>query len=247
MPKKEEEGKKLLISPMYHNINSDKYSNDLDLFEKHLIYIKENYNIVLPEDKLKNKNICLTFDDAFYNFYYYVFPLLKKYNIKAILAVPTKYILDSTSLNCKERLDIPHDDTYSSIEKAPFCTFEELQIMSDSGLLKIASHSHNHVNLNECNNLKEELELSKKIIENKLNIICDTFIFPFGKYNNLVLNESKKYYKYLFRIGNGINNDFNGINDVIYRVNGDGLKDYKDIFSFKNMLKYKIKSFIKSF
>ncbi len=232
---------------MYHNINADKYSNDLEVFAKHLLYIKEHYNIILPNERLTGNDICLTFDDAFYNFYFYVFPLLKKYNIKAILAVPTKFILDDTDMFSEDRLSILHDDTYANIHKAPFCTFKELKEMNDSGLVKIASHTVNHINLQECKELDFELKNSKETLEKKLSINCDTFIFPYGKYNENILEKSKKYYKHLFRIGNAINKDFDGINGVIYRINADGLKDEKDIFSFKNMLKYKIKYFIKSF
>ena len=246
MQKKEEEVRKLLISLMYHNINADKYSNDLNIFKKHLLYIKDNFNIVFPEDKLKEKNICLTFDDAFFNFYEYVFPLLKELNIKVILAVPTKFILEDSSLEKGKRLDVLHDETYLQIEKAPFCTYKELKEMSDSGLVKIASHTVSHINLNKCKNLSFELKDSKKILEAKLDISCDTLIFPFGKYDDRVLEEARKEYKYLFRIGNGINKDFTGTKDVIYRINADNLKDEKEIFSFFNMTKYKIKSFIKS-
>lgn len=236
----------MLISTMYHNIGTDKYSNNIDVFKQHLIYIKNNFNIVLPSDKLNGTDICLTFDDAFYNFYEYVFPLLNELNIKVILAVPTKFILDDTEELKENRLSIKHDDTYTNIPKAPFCTFKELKEMSDSGLVQIASHSHNHINLNECNSVEFELQKSKEILEQKLSIKCDIFIFPFGKYNNEVLEETRKYYKFMFRIGNATNKDFDGIKDVIYRINADDLKDEKDIFSFKNMLKYKIKQLIKS-
>ena len=54
------------------------------------------------------------------------YDLLQKYNIKVILAVPTKFILDNTNEKDEDRLNILHDDTYSNIHKAPFCTFEEL-------------------------------------------------------------------------------------------------------------------------
>jgi len=247
MQKKEEEVKPLLISTMYHNINADKYSNDLEVFREHLLYIKENYNIILPSDKVTKKSICITFDDAFYNFYVHVFPLLQELNIKVLLAVPSKFILDETHESQKSRLSIKHDDTYSQIEKAPFCTFKELKEMSDSGLVKMASHSHSHVNLTQSKELNFELTHSKKVLEEKLNITCDTLVFPFGKYDDRVINASKKHYSYLFRIGNGINKDFSGINGLIYRVNADGLKNANDLFSFQNMLKYKFKSFIKSF
>ncbi|MCW8896106.1 polysaccharide deacetylase family protein [Sulfurimonas sp.] len=247
MLKKENGDKKLLISTMYHNINSDKYSNKLSIFKEHLLYIKNNFNVVFPEDTLKGKDICLTFDDGFYNFYEYVFPLLKELNLKAILAVPTKFILDDTNIQKKDRLAIMHDDTYSHIDQAPFCTFKELKEMSESGHVKIASHSHSHTNLSTCDNLKYELQKSKQILEEKLSIKCDSLIFPYGKYDETVLTMAKKEYKYLFRIGNGINKNFDGINGIIYRINADNLKNEKSIFSYTNMLKYRIKSFIKSF
>lgn len=73
----------------------------------------------------------------------------------------------------------------------------------------------------------------------------DSFVFPFGKYNQNILKEAQKYYKYNFRIGNAIHKDFSGINGAIYRVDGDGLKTPNEIFKFKKILKYKLKGFIK--
>jgi peptidoglycan/xylan/chitin deacetylase (PgdA/CDA1 family) len=231
---------------MYHNIGSDKYSNDLELFKKHLSYIKESFIVTLPQENLSGKNICLTFDDGFYNFYEYVFPLLKELNLKAILAVPTKFILDDTTIPKESRLSIKHDETYAQMDKAPFCTFKELQEMSQSGFVKLASHSHSHVDLSTCKDLEFELQKSKELLEQKCGITCDTLVFPFGKYNKTVVEMARREYKYLFRIGNAINSDFNGINGVIYRINADGLKDKKSIFSKTNILKYRIKSLIKS-
>jgi peptidoglycan/xylan/chitin deacetylase (PgdA/CDA1 family) len=235
----------MLISTMYHHINSDKYSNNLDIFINHLKYIKSNYNIVLPNDNISSNSICLTFDDAFFDFYYYIFPLLKKFNMKVILAVPVKYILEDTLVSSNDRLSISHDDSYSN--KESFCTYKELKKMVDSKLVYIASHSYSHTNLTMSNNLSLEIIESKSILEKKLNIKVDTFIFPFGKYDKRVLDMCKRYYKYLFRIGNGMNKDFNGVKGLIYRINADNLKDEKNIFSKKNIFKYKLKSLIKSF
>jgi len=237
----------MLLSLMYHNINSDKYTNNLEIFEKHLKYIKENFNIVLPGDSLGKKNICLVFDDGYYNFYNYVFPLLKELNIKMMFAIPTAFILDVTKVEKKKRLNIKHDEAEQNVEYAPYCTYEELKEMSDSGLVKIASHSVNHVDLTKANNLILELNDSKKNLEKKINIKCDSLVLPFGKYDEKVISEAKKIYKYIFRIGNGINKDFLGIKGLIYRVSADNLKNEKDIFSWQNMLKYRLKSFLKSF
>ena len=231
---------------MYHNIGADKYSNDVGIFKKHLHYISKNFNIVVPDEPLSGKDICLTFDDGFYNFYHYVFPLLQEFDIKVLLAVPTMYILDDTTRSAHQRLSIKHDDTYNNIDKAPFCTFKELKQMHDSGLVKIASHAHSHVDLTQCEDLDKELAYSKELLETKLHTTIDTLVFPYGKYDAHVLKHAKKQYRYLFRIGNGINKDFQGIKDVIYRINADGLKDEKEIFSKTNIFKYSLKSFIKS-
>ena len=236
---------------MYHHINSDKYSNNLELMKKHFKYIAKNYNVVTPNDKLSTKklNICLTFDDGYYDFYHFVYPLLKKLNLKAILAIPVKFILDDTTLNSNTRLSLSHDENYQdkNYKKfASFCTYKELKEMSDSGFVTIASHSFSHLNLKD-KNLDLELELfkSKEILEQKLNTKIDSFVFPFGKYSDKIIQLAKKEYKYLFRIGNAINRDFDGINGVIYRVNGDNLKTYKEIFNFKNRVKFYLKQIIK--
>ncbi len=233
---------------MYHHVDSDRCSNELDIFEQHLKYIKENFITVFPKNDItKNKNsVCLTFDDAYADFYYYIFPLLKKYNLKAILGVPSKYILNATSESKETRLGFEHNDLFKNYEKATFCTYQEMREMLKSGLIQIASHSHTHTNLLEDGiNLKEEFETSKKLLEEKLNTKVDSFIFPFGKYNDRIAKECSKHYKYMFRIGNAIHKDFSGINGVIYRVDGDDLKTPDEIFKFSSIIKYRFKAFTK--
>jgi peptidoglycan/xylan/chitin deacetylase (PgdA/CDA1 family) len=234
---------------MYHHLNSDRCSNNIDIFEKHLEHISQNFRSVFPtDDTLPNNAICLVFDDGYYDFYTLIFPLLKKYNIKALLAVIPKYILDDCELDDNIRLNYEHNDLFKHYKNGTFCTYKELENMIKSGLVQVVSHSYSHKNLVDDKDidLKEELEKSKNILQTKLNIKVESFVYPFGKYNQAILDETCKYYKYSFRIGNGVNKDFKGVNGVVYRIDGDNLKDPKDIFSFKNILKYKFKSFTKS-
>lgn len=86
---------------MYHHINSDDLplSNSDAMIESHLKLISQRFTTVFPGDELTNNSICLTFDDAYYDFYHYVFPLLKKYNLKTLLAVLRAFIAGSTKLN----------------------------------------------------------------------------------------------------------------------------------------------------
>lgn len=233
---------------MYHHVNSDRCSNDLAMLERHLEYIANNFISIFPLDgKLPKNSICLVFDDGYYDFYKFIFPILKEFKLKAMLAVIPKYILDDTNISSEKRLGFEHNDLLKEYKNATLCTYKELKEMIDSGLVQVVSHSYSHKNLTEDGiNIKEELELSKNILEDKLDIKVESFVYPFGKYNQKILDETKKYYRYAFRIGNGINFNFKGIGGVIYRIDGDNLKSPDEPFKFKNMIKYSFKSLIKS-
>ena len=232
---------------MYHHLNSDRCSNDYAVFEQHLEYISKNFTTTFPTENMPKNPICLVFDDGYYDFYKLIFPLLQKYNTKALLAVIPKYILESCNNSDEERLAPEHNDLFKHYEKGTFCSYEELQEMIESGLVQVVSHSYSHQNLVEDNvNLEEELVKSKSILEEKLNIKVESFVYPFGKYNQSILDETMKHYKYSFRIGNGVNRDFSGIRGVIYRIDGDNLTHPSEIFSWKKMIKFKFKSFTKS-
>lgn len=232
---------------MYHHLNSDRCSNDYAIFEEHLIYLSQNFTTVFPTfEALTDNPICLVFDDGYYDFYKLIYPLLQKYQLKALLGVIPSVILDSCNKEDTIRLAPEHNHLFEHYKDGTFCSYEELKEMQESGLVQIASHSLTHANLVEDSvNLKNELQLSQAILEEELNTKVESFIFPFGKYNQEILDETKKYYKYAFRIGNGVNKDFYGVNGVIYRVDADDLQDGSSLFNFTNILKYKFKEFTK--
>jgi peptidoglycan/xylan/chitin deacetylase (PgdA/CDA1 family) len=220
----------MLLTFLYHHVGNSKYSNSKEMLETHFAYLKKNYKIVVPNEKLSpfRINICLSFDDAYFDFYHFVFPLLKKLNIKAVLAVPVKYIVDSQDIDPAKRLSVPHnqatnEEIYKA--KAPFCTWNELDEMAKSGLVHIASHSYSHKNL-----LAQEVDLNLEIIESKkkleqnLNIEISTFVYPLGKFNRNIHKMTMKHYKYAMRIGSSFNFSWQNINKINYRIISDNLK-----------------------
>ncbi len=231
----------MLLVLMYHSIK------EIDIFQSYIKYISKKYPIVIPGDILPSSqlSICLTFDDAYFDFYHYVYPLIQEENIRAVVGVPVKYILDETSIDIKTRLNVPYDeamknDTY--IKKAPFCTWKELKEMVNSGSVKVASHSTNHLNMTLTGvDLDNELVASKKFIQQKLSQEINTFVYPYGKVNRKVHYEASMHYKYLMRIGSALNKDWHNSNNMIYRVNGDSFmkdKGPKKLSFFKYYLKY---------
>jgi peptidoglycan/xylan/chitin deacetylase (PgdA/CDA1 family) len=240
----------MLICPLYHRINKEVYSNPLEIMDAHLRHISEQFNVVLPGDPLNRQklNVCLTFDDALFDFYHLAFPLLKKYSVRAVLAVPVKYILDDTAIPAEVRLSVPHEESHIDgvyQKKAPYCTWKELKEMSESGLVSMASHSYSHCAIRCDGSVDLDLELvqSKQILEDKLGITVRTFVYPFGKYDKAAFSIVKNNYEFAMRIGNAINSSWSNTTGVTYRVNADGMKDPYDLFRTKNMFGYYWKLF----
>lgn len=234
---------------MYHHINSDDLplSNSDLMLEAHLDLISKRYVTVFPGEEVQIPSICLTFDDAYYDFYYYVFPLLKKYKLKVLLAVPVAYILENTDLVPSVRLSLKHHEIYKNYQAfAPFCTYVELREMVRSGLVEIASHSMNHVNLMDKNvDLNEEIFGSKVLLEEKLGCRVDSFVLPYGKYNDEAVALAQEYYGYVFRIGNALNPSWEGIGGLVYRIKGDALKSPDELFKPLKQLGFWFKTVVK--
>lgn len=92
--------------------------------EDDLKYLKENgYRTILPREMWfaseEDKNIVLTFDDGYEDFYYNVFPLLKKYNARAAI-----YIIGA------------------KIGKKGFLNESQIKEMDESGLVEIGNHTY---------------------------------------------------------------------------------------------------------
>ena len=120
---------------MYHSLLKDeKLQNDYTvsptLFENDLKYLTENgYTTVVVKDltdyvygikSLPEKCIKLTFDDGYYNNYYYALPLLEKYNCKALISQ-----IPSVSAKITETKE--NSLTYEQIP------FDDMKEMTDSG------------------------------------------------------------------------------------------------------------------
>ncbi|MBQ7039743.1 MAG: polysaccharide deacetylase family protein [Clostridia bacterium] len=139
------DGKIPLPVIMYHSVLEDesrsgKYVVTPDILESDFKYLSENgYKTVTVSDllaykkgetELPEKCIMLTFDDGYYNNYSYLFPLLKKYNFRAVLSVVGRYT-DEYS-NSGEKMN----NNYSH------ATWAQLKEMQDSGYIEIQNHSY---------------------------------------------------------------------------------------------------------
>lgn len=233
----------MLLTLLYHQISHSKYGNPLPLFEKHLSYIANRYRTVHPGDTVPvNKlSVCLTFDDATFDFYALIFPLLQKYQLKAVLAVPTAFIPHHITHTEEERLKLlsEYKQPNTSASSPAFCSWDELRFLSDSPLIEIASHSVNHLPFNkEIVDIEYELYASKLVLKEMLKKTPKTFVYPFGRFTIACHARAKKHYPFIMRIGSALNIDWYNRNQIIYRVNADNLQYDKSPFLIRKYLRY---------
>lgn len=154
-------------------------------FEMHMQYLKKNgYKTITFEEmnlyqncEDRHKNVILTFDDGYEDNYTNMFPILKKYDFKAVI-----FILAGMRTNAWDA---------GSNEEPLVKLLNDWQIseMVDYGI-QFGSHGMNHRKLTDLNynELYDEIALSKKLIEEKVGKAINTFCYPYGDVNEKVKN-----------------------------------------------------------
>lgn len=170
---------------MYHAVSDNMWGIE-SLFvkpsrmEEQLKWLTENgYTPIWFEDLNRlgeiEKPIILTFDDGYDDNYTELFPLLKKYQVKATVFMIT-----------------------GSIGKEHYLTEAQIREMAASGLISVQSHTVSHPMLPELNaeQLKTELTESKRKILELTGKEPFVFCYPTGKYNKMVKEAVKEEYQY---------------------------------------------------
>jgi len=207
---------------MYHGFTSggktSEYVIDASDFENDIIFLKENgFNFVNTYDlvnyvysgiPLPKKPIMLTFDDGYLNNYTYVFPIIKKHNIKVVISPIGYYVEYYSSLNERNPL-------YTQL------TDKEITEMQNSGLVDFQNHSYNMHSLNDRkgssikqNELPDDyirefcydLKKAEDVLQNITGIKPHAYVYPFGIYSSESLSVLKQSgYKITMRCYEGFN------------------------------------------
>ncbi len=165
---------------MYHSINTNTQNNSLlvvtpENFRRQMRFLKEHdYHVVSLEeaaDFIRNKKrvpshtIAITFDDGYKDNYTYALPILKEYHFPATIFI----VVNEVGVPPEQRL-----------------SWDEIYAMQRTGLITFGSHTMNHPNLAGVTSgeaLKNEIQGSKKILEEKLGKKVETFSYPSGRFS----------------------------------------------------------------
>ena len=156
----------------YHDLHFDNvYTNmstPISLFKLHVEIIrKSGYEIVSKITK-KHGQIEISFDDGFLGIYENINTIIE-------LGVPIKIFIVT-----------------SYIGKDNYINESQLLSLNSNPLVSIGSHTHLHSDLTTYRNVNmlEELEKSKLILESILGSSIDSLAFPYGRFNNSVINNA---------------------------------------------------------
>jgi peptidoglycan/xylan/chitin deacetylase (PgdA/CDA1 family) len=151
------------------------------IFEKELATLKDNnYETYFVKDipdilagniYYSPKSIVLTFDDGYQDFYTDVYPLLKKYQMRATVFIINDYLGRHGFLNKEEVIELSH-----------------------SGLVEIAAHTLDHAYLKNIASSAARIEIfeSKKQLEGLIGIPVSSFAYPYGAFDQQAVDLVKE-------------------------------------------------------
>jgi peptidoglycan/xylan/chitin deacetylase (PgdA/CDA1 family) len=229
-----------LLVLMYHRAQAGAYGNSAEMLDQHFRYIREHYAVLLPGENGDpgRLNVCLTFDDAYFDFYATVFPLLQKHGLRAVLGVPVACVMETVNVPAANRLAVPHDRAFGAPALGAFCTWPELEQLARSGHVAIAAHGYTHVRLDRGNaNLGVEIDTPATLLRARLRQPVDSFIFPYGRYSAEALDHAADQYRYVFRIGGALNRGWN--TRPLYRVDADQMVSADARFASRTLALYR--------
>ena len=167
---------------MYHGICPDvvgrhpyfETNTSPELFAQHMRFLRENgYATVDLNEALEaimtgrncQKQVAITFDDGFRDFYTHAFPILAEYGLKA-----TMFIVSDRTNGQRVCLD-----------GKEYMTWQELREVHSYGV-RIGSHTVSHPELYQLsrNEVERQIRQSKETIEDELGESIRSFSYPYA-------------------------------------------------------------------
>jgi hypothetical protein len=233
-----------LLVLMYHRARAGAHGNAPEMLDAHFALVAKYYQNVLPGEDLASGrlNVCLTFDDAYFDFYARVFPLLKKHGLRAVLAVAPLFVRETIEAPIGERMGLSVDEAFAQPARGGFCTWGELCEMVRSGRVQIAAHGYSHCRLDKADtDLTGEIEVPQRMLADRLGAPVESFAFPYGRYSAPALRRTRARYRHVFRIGGASNASWS--RRLLYRVDADRMEAPESPFAPARLMRYRARYF----
>lgn len=134
------------------------------------------------DGKKHGRVVGITFDDGYQNNLTYAAPILKKYGFSATCYIVSENIGSSNTWDLKDK-----------ITQRPLMTENEINEWLELGF-DIGAHTKTHPDLTCVSNEQALIEINdcKIELEEKFKVSVNDFCYPFGRFNDFVLNVLKE-------------------------------------------------------
>jgi peptidoglycan/xylan/chitin deacetylase (PgdA/CDA1 family) len=176
----------------YHIVNPEEFESDLEFLSRNG-YVTIDADTLLDHFKERreapHRSVVLSFDDGERNLYEVAFPSLRRYDMKAVAFIATRFHQDQDA----------HTLSSSSTDISCPLSWSQIRQMHESGVIDFQSHTHEHryiprwpepADLEGSDaevvrssrgpeiGIAEDFQLSKETLEQKLNKTVSHLAFP---------------------------------------------------------------------
>jgi peptidoglycan/xylan/chitin deacetylase (PgdA/CDA1 family) len=195
----------MFVTLNYHIINSaisGKIAISEESFEQQLAYLyTRGYTTLSLAQAIANldglwqappHSVLLTFDDSYADAAHVALPRLQAHGMRATLFVITGYIGQSNRWNTRACYDTQH------------MTWDELRHWHENGG-DLGGHSHLHHCMTRLSleELRETVEHNKRLLEQETGIVPRAFAYPYGRFNQEVIEVVRQHYELAFATDGG--------------------------------------------
>ena len=190
------------------------YAVSPTMFVRHIDWLRNNGFVFVSVDqvlaaqrgetRLPSKAVLLTFDDGYQSVYTHAWPLLRMLKIPSVISVVTKWQESAEQV----------DYAGKQVARNRFLSWDLLKEMQSSGLVEIASHTHDlhhglkgnpqgsaqpaattrrfddlhgyEVEAVYLKRIDADLRLSRDLIRKRIGTAPRIVTWPYGKYNEMV-------------------------------------------------------------
>lgn len=179
--------KKKITIVSYHSISpiSHRYAITPRTFDGQIAFIKQNYKVIklnqIPEafgnDEKGVRQLVVTFDDGFSNFFQFAYPILQKHSIPCTMFLPSGLIGQYNVWDSKRDF----------LPKIEIMNKQELLALKSGGLVDFGSHTIDHVSMRNLSRdeMKRQVVDSKKQLEDLFGFRIYMFAYPYGRLGNV--------------------------------------------------------------
>ena len=176
---------------LYHQVGIElgrQMEVSLKTFRAHLDWLQENGEVIDLQSALNRRGepdndrlFVLTFDDGYADIFYNAFPLIQDRGLPFTIYLTTEPVERGVPL---------------TPGAAPL-SWDQANVMLESGLLTIGAHTHTHVDVRSVgrDRLIDEVETSNALIANRTGVMARHFAYPWGYWSGVAESVVADHYQ----------------------------------------------------